>query len=60
MLEEDPVLPNTAAVNTSAADAVGLTAGRVTASAASTIPCLTKCIFQQPIWSFLKTRMFAD
>ena len=41
------MLPNTAAVNTSVADAAGLTAGRVTASAASTIPCLVKCIFQQ-------------
>lgn len=47
VLEEDPVLPNTAAVNTSAACTAGLIAGRVTASAASTIPCLTKCIFQQ-------------
>ena len=41
------MLPNTAAVNTSAACNAGLIAGRVTASAASTIPCLVKCIFQQ-------------
>ena len=40
------MLPNTAAVNTSAACTAGLIAGRVTASAASTIPCLVKCIFQ--------------
>ena len=47
VLEEDPVLPNTAGVNTSAACTAGLIAGRVTASAASTIPCLVKCILHQ-------------
>ena len=47
VLEEDPVLPNTAGVNTSAACTAGLIAGRVAANVASTIPCLTKCIFQQ-------------
>lgn len=44
---EEPLPPIMAAVTMSAAATEGLAAGKSAVSAASTIPCLVKCIFQQ-------------